>query len=77
MSWGCSATTIHISTYVLPKFAKCVTIAILLLEKSVVYYTNDGEKEAIKYSIEDSYGFSNVIGIADGTHVNLATKPSY
>ena len=56
-------------------------IAILSLEKSVVCWPIDVEKQSIKDSIEESHGFPDVIGIMDGTHIvhmppNQITKES-
>ena len=72
-----TAEAFHISTGVISKFTKRIIVALLSLENEVVTWPNDVEKQIIKDSIEDSHGFPNVIGIMDGIHVVLATKPSY
>ena len=72
-----TAEAFHISTGIISKFTKRIIVALLSLENEVVSWPNDVEKQIIKDSIEDSHRFPNVIGIMDGTHVVLATKPSY
>ena len=77
---ACKANVVasfHISTGILSKFTKRVIVAILSLEKSVVCWSNAAENEVIKLSFQESHGFSNVIGIMDGTHVILFANPSY
>ena len=69
--------TFHISTGVISKFTKCIIVALLSLQIDVVRWPIDSEKDIIKSSIEDSHGFLNVIGIMDGTHIILSSKPSY
>ena len=71
------ATSFHISTGEILKFTKRVMVAILSLEKSVLCWPTNTKKQIIKDCIEESHGFPDVIGIMDGTHIVLATKPSY
>ena len=70
------AETFHISTGVISKFTKRIIVALLLLEKSSVSWPTNVEKDIIKQSIEESHGFTNVVGIMDGTHIILSSKSS-
>jgi hypothetical protein len=71
-----AASNFHISRGVISKFMRRIMSALLSLEKVVVRWPNASERNDIKIVIENEHGFRHVIGIVDGTHVILATKPS-
>jgi hypothetical protein len=71
------ASALQVSRSIVGKFTKRVIVALLeTLEQRVIEWPAATRKEAIKNRIAEKHGFQDAIGMIDGTHIILASRPN-
>jgi hypothetical protein len=71
------SSTFQISRGIVGKFTKRVIVALIeILEQRVIEWPNAARKETIKQAIAEEHGFQDAIGMIDGTHIILVSRPN-
>ena len=71
------SSTFQISHGIVGKFTKRVIVALIeMLEQRVIEWPNVARKETIKQAIAEEHGFQDAIGMIDGIHIILASRPN-
>jgi hypothetical protein len=76
-SWSNVASVFQISLGIVGKFTKRVIVALIgTLEQKVIERSNSTHKKVIKQAIAKEHGFQDTIGMIDGIHIVLDSKPN-